>query len=342
MNFLISTIIPIFNTEEYLDQTISSVINQTIGFNNIELILINDGSTDKSEKICKAYENKYKNIVYCYQKNKGVGSASNKGIELATGEYITFLGSDDKLHHASYEQLYKSAKLNNTPIAAGKMVLFNKKKEWVLPSHKKIFSKDRIVNIKNDPLLAFNASPANKIFNRDFINKNNLKYSSIRTHVDATFVIPSLFLANEISIVSKICYFWRQRKEGSSISQNYTNLDSIKDLISQRDQIREFLINHKLDDYIGIMDIKIFLFMQRFINSIFSFKKIVLNKKKWEEFLSIYNTFLDDISPNLNSKLPYLKKIELKLLKSNNILFSYILYKIYKIKYGYIKFQDMI
>ena len=97
-NPLFSVIIPIFNAEKYLDESIQSVCGQSIGFlENIEIILVNDGSTDASEEICKKYIDQYpKNIKYFYQKNAGVSAARNKGLEYACGEIIAFLDADDK------------------------------------------------------------------------------------------------------------------------------------------------------------------------------------------------------------------------------------------------------
>ena len=97
-DFLFSVIMPVYNTEEYLEEAIQSVIEQTIGFEeNIQLILINDGSTDNSESICKKYQEKYKNnIVYKYKENGGVSSARNEGRKYVKGKYFNFLDSDDK------------------------------------------------------------------------------------------------------------------------------------------------------------------------------------------------------------------------------------------------------
>ena len=318
MTYLVSAIIPVYNTEKYLHETIESVINQTIGFNKIELVLIDDGSTDNSKDICLHYANKYENVNYHYQKNQGVSVASNVGIELSTGKYLTFIGSDDRLHPSCYELLYNSSQSNNTLVASGKIILFNKNKEWVLPSHKKIFSNNKIMNIKHDEILAFNASPANKIFARKLIVNNRLRYADLRSHGDATLVIPALFLAENISIVKDICYYWRQRDDQSSISQNYTTIDSIKDLVNQRNLIKRFLINQNLNDYKNIMDAKIYMFMQRFINSLFSLKTILFKRNNCREFIEIYNVFLNDISKKLENKLPYLKSIELKTFKSKD------------------------
>lgn len=96
--FKFSVIIPVYNVENYLEETIQSVIHQTIGFKkNIQIILVNDGSPDDSGKICEKYQREYPdNIVYVEQKNAGVSAARNNGLKYAEGEIINFLDSDDK------------------------------------------------------------------------------------------------------------------------------------------------------------------------------------------------------------------------------------------------------
>ncbi len=94
--FLFSVVVPIYNVENYLEETIKSVIQQTIGFQNIQLILVNDGSPDNSEAICLKYKEKYpENVIYIKQENGGVSKARNTGLEVATGDYVNFLDSDD-------------------------------------------------------------------------------------------------------------------------------------------------------------------------------------------------------------------------------------------------------
>ena len=104
--YLFSVVIPIYNCEKYLDETINSIVKQTIGFKNIELILVNDGSTDNSEQICLKYKNKYKNIIYIKQENAGVAEARNKGLEIASGELINFLDSYDKWEKDVFKKVY--------------------------------------------------------------------------------------------------------------------------------------------------------------------------------------------------------------------------------------------
>ena len=93
----------------YLEESVESVINQTMDFKeNTEIILIDDGSTDGSSEICKSYVEKYpENIKYIFKENGGPSSARNAGIKIATGEYYNFLDSDDLLHEAALEKVYK-------------------------------------------------------------------------------------------------------------------------------------------------------------------------------------------------------------------------------------------
>ena len=101
---LISIIVPVYNSEEYLKQCIDSILRQT--YKNIEIILVNDGSQDKSEDICREYLDCDNRVVYVKQSNNGVSSARNQGIKKASGKYIAFVDSDDCLTEDAIEILY--------------------------------------------------------------------------------------------------------------------------------------------------------------------------------------------------------------------------------------------
>ena len=102
---LLSIIIALYNSEEYIEKCIKSIVEQT--YNNLEIIIINDGSTDESLKICEQFQEKDKRIKIYNQKNTGVSSARNTGIAKATGDYITFVDSDDYLIKEAYEKALK-------------------------------------------------------------------------------------------------------------------------------------------------------------------------------------------------------------------------------------------
>ena len=123
----ISIIIPIFNTEKYLKTCLNSVLNQTL--KEIEIICINDGSTDNSLKIIEEYASKDKRIKFISQKNNGVSYARNKGLEIATGEFIGFVDSDDYASKNFFEKLYNSALKTNSDIACGEIVKIENNKK---------------------------------------------------------------------------------------------------------------------------------------------------------------------------------------------------------------------
>ena len=110
-NYDVSIIVPVYNAEKYLQECIDSLINQTK--KDIEIILVNDGSTDGSRNIIERNCKKYDNITFIDQENKGVCVARNKGIEAAKGEYIGWLDSDDMLKPQAIERLYKTMKEKN-------------------------------------------------------------------------------------------------------------------------------------------------------------------------------------------------------------------------------------
>ena len=117
MNGLISVIVPVYNTEKYLRKCIESILSQS--YKNIELLLINDGSTDSSAEICREYLNKDKRCYYFEKENGGLSDARNYGIERASGEYITFLDSDDFFMEKAIEKLYATALLADSDLIIG-------------------------------------------------------------------------------------------------------------------------------------------------------------------------------------------------------------------------------
>ena len=104
---LISVIIPVYNVEKYLRRCVESVLNQT--YVNLEIILVDDGSLDKSKSICDEFAQKYERVKVIHKKNGGLSSARNAGIELATGEYIGFVDSDDDVDPCMYEKMCEVA-----------------------------------------------------------------------------------------------------------------------------------------------------------------------------------------------------------------------------------------
>lgn len=150
--FKFSVIIPVYNVENYLEETIQSVIHQTIGFKkNIQIILVNDGSPDDSGKICEKYQREYPdNIVYVEQKNAGVSAARNNGLKYAEGEIINFLDSDDKWGKTAFKRAYRFFQKygNEIDIVAGRIKYFEMKDNYHVLDYK--FDNDKLVDIQKD------------------------------------------------------------------------------------------------------------------------------------------------------------------------------------------------
>ena len=115
MEPLISVIVPIYNAEQYIDRCLKSILKQT--YSNLEVLLIDDGSSDGSSSICKQYELSDNRVHYYHQHNSGVSAARNKGLDIAKGEYIGFCDADDWIESDMYEVLYSMINSSQSDIA---------------------------------------------------------------------------------------------------------------------------------------------------------------------------------------------------------------------------------
>jgi glycosyltransferase involved in cell wall biosynthesis len=181
MKPLISIIIPVFNTANYLDQCINSLLQQT--YTNCEFIFINDGSTDNSLYILEKHKAKDSRIHIVSQENKGVSIARNNGLKIAKGSYIGFVDSDDWIEKDMYSILFEAIQLYSCDVVLSNMVTFLKDNKVVLnysfPINEKLnndFIKDTILPylIENDDLY----SSCNKLFITSIIKENNIQFPS--------------------------------------------------------------------------------------------------------------------------------------------------------------------
>ncbi len=147
--FAFSVVMPVYNVEKYLAESIDSVIAQTIGFEkNIQIILVNDGSPDDSERICIEYRDKYpNNIVYVKQENAGVSAARNTGIKYIEGKYVNFLDSDDCWTEDSFALVYDffEKEYDNTDVVAARKKFFDARTGFHYLDYK--FSSTRVIDL---------------------------------------------------------------------------------------------------------------------------------------------------------------------------------------------------
>lgn len=208
MNPQISVIVPIYNVEKYLSKCIDSIINQTL--TNIEIILVNDGSTDNSGKIIDEYAKKDSRIKVIHKKNGGQGSARNAGLDIAKGEYIGFVDSDDWIDSNMYESLYNAAISNNSDIVVCNRKVFdeNGNIKGIVTVEEKIIKniKNNIADyIVNDLLYKHTVSACNKIYKRQILQDNNIYFKGVNEvgSEDALFNYQVLFYTDIITSINR-------------------------------------------------------------------------------------------------------------------------------------------
>lgn len=283
-NSLISVIVPVYNVDKYLDGCIESIVNQT--YKNLEIILVDDGSTDNSPKLCDAWEKKDKRVKVIHKKNGGVSSARNVGIEHASGEYISFVDSDDFLNKDMFKIMINKIKKTNTDLCYcdiyrieldGSISVTNFNSKFYLTSEEmmKLMFKNRCANF----------AVWNKLFKTSYVKKISFE-ESIYVKEDALFVFQYLDLISSVSYINIPLYNYVQQElsvlHSNSLSKYVTSLDAMMKII-------EILKKKKIDEYIHEEC--------NFIGNYFKIRKR-LNVEKINldvsRFDKVINNYLDD------------------------------------------------
>ena len=206
---LISIIVPVYNVEKYIERCIKSILNQS--FTNFELILVDDGSPDKCGEICDEYKNKDKRIKVIHKKNGGLSDARNAGIEIAKGEYIAFVDSDDFINKYMYEILYRNAKKLDADISICnfKMVCKNDKiDENILISSAdvKVYDRNEALNkLYGNENVQFIIA-CNKIYKKELFL--NIRYEYGKCHEDEFIIHKLIYKSNKIVSCSEKLYYY--------------------------------------------------------------------------------------------------------------------------------------
>lgn len=173
MEPLISVIVPIYNAEQYIDRCLKSILKQT--YSNLEVLLIDDGSSDGSSSICKQYELSDNRVHYYHQHNSGVSAARNKGLDIAKGEYIGFCDADDWIESDMYEVLYSMINSSQSDIAICSFTVDTEQAEGALHDDGEILlfsARDAIIEMNRGVL--FSGHLCNKLFRRSVISGTRL------------------------------------------------------------------------------------------------------------------------------------------------------------------------
>lgn len=255
----ISIIVPIYNVELYLEKCIRSILNQT--FQNFELILVNDGSTDSSREICNEFAQKDERIKVIHKENGGVSSARNAGLKIATGKYIGFVDPDDYIENTMYEKLYELCRENEAEIGVCQLG------REIDGRKVHVTSEERILTFNTEEALRelfkgilYRFSLCNKLFKHSCFN--NVKFPEGRIHEDLSTCYLLFSNAKKIIYVNFPGYIYVKREE-SILTSVYSEkrLDAFKAWKEINDFIKK--------NYPSVLDIMLACFVYACIDHIY-------------------------------------------------------------------------
>ena len=238
---LISVIVPVYNTEAYLENCIQSIVNQT--FANLEIILVDDGSTDHSSQICDQWAEKDSRIQVIHKPNGGLSSARNAGLRKASGQYIGFVDSDDYIEPSMYETLYDL--LHGSTVKVSCCSICRIHKNGILVKNE--LSTNGILDIASALNAVFygqaDTSMCNKLFDRRVL-KNDI-FPEGETNEEFSILIPILVQAGGIACTSKSLYYYFKREDsitGQQCLQEYSSGLVHKNLGLIKKQLEEYAL----------------------------------------------------------------------------------------------------
>ena len=236
----VSVIIPIYNVEEYLEECLQSVVDQTL--EDLQVIMVDDGSLDGSTDIAKKFASRYDHFEYVRQVNGGLGNARNTGVKYAKGKYIIFLDSDDIVPDDAYEKMYLAAEKNHSEMVVGSVARFNSKKDHVSNLHEIAFRKyiDK-THITDNTDLIYDTTSWNKLILKEFWDRNHFEFPERILYEDIPVTIPMHYLANNVTMVQDVCYRWRIRDGANkSITQRADDFTNMRDRITVLRMVDKF------------------------------------------------------------------------------------------------------
>lgn len=244
----VSVIVPIYNAQEYLVECIETIVNQTL--TEIEIIFINDGSTDNSLDILNKYAKQDNRITIINQENAGAGASRNSGLKIARGKYLSFLDADDFFEPDMLKKAYQKAENTNAEICIFRSKSYDNNTKQTTPMtyaicdfllpEKDVFSS---TEVKKDIFKTCVGWAWDKLFLTDFIKSNNIIFQDLRTTNDLFFVYASLVTANKITVLDETLIYHR---ENTTTSLSKTREKSSECFYYALTELKTYLIKNDL------------------------------------------------------------------------------------------------
>lgn len=298
----VSLIVPIYNSSGYLNKCVDSLLNQTL--KDIEIILINDGSTDESEKIIKSYNDK--RIKYISKKNEGIGKTRNRGIKEATGEFIAFVDSDDYLNEHFCEYMYKKAHNDNCELV---ICNFFEDRGNLYGIKFKDFE-DTSLKENPDLLNNINLGPCNKLYSLNMLKKNSIYFEENLKYEDAPFVVKAIKKAKKIGKINDYLTYYVIHENSETTTRDNRIFDILEICKIIINELNDKAYKKQLTSLIAMILLD-YCAQQRYIKE----------RKKRKEFINKSYKMLNDLDKDWK-KCDYafkLNKIS-RIIKTNKVM----------------------
>lgn len=228
---LLSVIVPVYGVEQYIRRCLNSIIGQT--YRNIEVIVVDDGSPDKSAEIARTYAKWDRRVKVVSKPNGGLGAARNTGLEYATGEFVTFVDSDDRLVKDAYSAMVGSLLATGSDFVVAGAYRERAGKTWLSRWTRDLHTKDRLgIKIDDFPEIFEDAVAWNKVWRTSFFRDYVGGFPEKIKYEDQEPAVLSYLNAQKFDVLRKPVYYWLIREDGTSISQGKERLDDLRDRLS--------------------------------------------------------------------------------------------------------------
>ena len=228
----VSVVVPIHNVEGYVAECLQSIAGQT--FADLDVVMVDDGSTDGSAAIAERFAERDRRFRLIAQPNGGLGRARNAGVDVANGDHLAFVDSDDVLPHDAYERLLGALTASGSNFASGNVRRLTSLGLEQAGFLAQAFAQTRLrTHVERWPPLIADRTAWNKLFRRDFWDEQRLRFPEGRVHEDIPVMIPAHFAARAVDVLAAPVYHWRQREDGvKSITQRRLELGVMRDRLT--------------------------------------------------------------------------------------------------------------
>ncbi|MFA1546817.1 bifunctional glycosyltransferase/CDP-glycerol:glycerophosphate glycerophosphotransferase [Actinomadura chokoriensis] len=237
----VGVVVPIYNVEPYLEECLASIARQSV--RELDVVLVDDGSTDESAKIARAFADRDPRFRLIRQSNGGLGHARNVGAANVRGRFLAFVDSDDLLPDHALELLVGTLERTGSDIVSGNVQLLTDEGLVQSPMHRRPMGTTRLrTHVTRDHLLMYDRLVPNKVFRRRFWDEHAFRFPEGVLYEDIPVTLPAHFLASSVDVVSEPVYYWRQRMGGAlSITQRRTEIAAVTDRFSAVETVSRFL-----------------------------------------------------------------------------------------------------